>query len=297
MKTFKFLALSLLIATTGLYSSMNSVEASEDKVAEGYNREFEQELRHWTKTKNLREISEETGIPFNVLKDVFTKKYRVPTVHKTVEQIEKIYNNTPVANRTVRNITETLNRVSGLKNSEGFVSHYLKVLGYELVDDTNNNNVQNTNANTLNNNNIINNNENGFKQNNNFIYDESEDDDENYEEIAKFLDTALDISKVATAKTATWIFKQPIKEIRKLWAYNSRHQFKDIIKAVYQVVCEDYTYGAMESILNATKEKAKKNGYEKYYDINEDIVRKILEKLSIKGNDYYPSCDSYDSDD
>lgn len=127
MKTFKFLALSLLVATTGIYSFVDTAKASENKVVSGYNREFMQELLQWSKTASLQEISEETGIPINILRDFLTKG-------SVMKQLDEIYNDTPVANRSLQNITETLNRISGKNHKEQFVARWLKILGYEFFD-------------------------------------------------------------------------------------------------------------------------------------------------------------------
>lgn len=134
MKTFKFLALSLLVATAGLYSSVNIAEAAEasdnvdnnKKLMEKF-KEFRGELFKQTGTKSLQDISKESGLSVNFLRECIT--IRLPLMKK----IETIYNIISPANRTLQNVNEKLNKLLNYKYSEQFVARCLKALGYDYV--------------------------------------------------------------------------------------------------------------------------------------------------------------------
>ena len=107
----------------------------------------------------------------------------------------------------------------------------------------------------------------------------------NDEGILKFLDT----NAYATVEDAAANFNRPVEEVRKLWAYNSTHKVKDIIKAVYQAVYEekiqDDLADNLDVILAVTKTKAKENGYNNYSNIGKYIVSETLRKLCFKYDD------------
>ena len=245
MTTFKFLALSLLIATTGLYSSVNTAEASEDKVVAGYNREFMLELLHRNKDKSLQEISAETGIPINVFRDFITRG-------TVIKKIDEIYNNTPEANRTLNNITETLNRELGKTHTKKFVARWLKVLGYNFVDDKVDDKKDVNNS---------------YKEviSNNFKEDISNEEIVNY--IKQPGKTVTDAAKY---------FKQygkSAREIREIYAKSNENR-----RLVYEAASALDNggglpvNGAVESVINVIKSVYHKN-------MNGNIVKENLEKM------------------
>ena len=147
MKTFKFLSLSLLVATIGVCGFGNTVAASSIiqnssindaiKLKEKYDAFYKELTKQVVDKenlgevkKNLREISEESNVPFDVLKSILL-------TNPTYKQIDDVYQRMQPQNRTYSAVTKKMIEQTNEELYYGRVEYYFKVLGYNTTDVSN----------------------------------------------------------------------------------------------------------------------------------------------------------------